>query len=85
MTRMSYRSVAKRGAPADQVAYDSINAGAEIRAVFGNFNDCLYHVRGSVDGRLIVRTWGYVRQGWFYEVKDDLWYWAFSQNLWVVQ
>lgn len=48
-----------------------LQVGDKLRYFYseGNINNCLKHVRGYVDGHLILRRWSKRRQSWSYEVE----------------
>lgn len=77
-----YRRVAERGIPARDVEWPP-PIGSELREIYGNFNDILWHVRGHVDieeahGGLVVRCWRYTRRSWHYEVFNYIQWFAAS-------
>ena len=49
----------------------NLQVGDKLRYFYneGNINNCLKHVRGYVDGHLILRHWSKYRQTWMYGVK----------------
>lgn len=52
--------------------FNTLSRGDKIRRFYneGNPNNRLMHVRGSVDGMIVVRWWGKHKQRWNYEVCD---------------
>ncbi len=40
----------------------------------GNPNNMRYHVRGIVDGQVVVRYWRKTKGWWHYEVLDPTWF-----------
>lgn len=57
--------------------------GAKLRTTFGNELDKLYHVRGHVDGQIVVRWWRRGKQSWEYEVLNQSWWRIFRHELGV--
>jgi len=56
--------------------------GAKVRIDYGqdNPNNCLYHVRAHVDGKLVVRRWFKRKQRWNYEVLGAVWWHVYSRS-----
>lgn len=52
--------------------------GASFRVNYGrgNPNNRLFHVRGEVDGRAIVRTWRTDKVSWRYEIWSAVDFWS---------
>lgn len=52
--------------------------GASFRVTYGrgNPNNRLWHVRGEVDGRAIVRSWSTYKVRWHYEVWGPADFWS---------
>lgn len=51
--------------------------GTKLRTNYGNQCDELWHVRGHVDGKLVLRRWMKRRQRWCYEVQGPIWWSAY--------
>jgi hypothetical protein len=58
-----------------------VTPGTSFKEVYGNENDCVWHVRGIVDGRAVCRRWRATKQRWHYEVLDWIWFDAFKEHL----
>lgn len=41
----------------------------------------VYHVRGIVDGRAVMRYWRPVKRRWEYFVEDDVYFMVLSANI----
>ena len=82
-----HHTIVKKGVPIAEVEFPP-PVGTEIRIVYGNHNDRLYHVRGIVDDNIVVRHWQHSRKRWVYEVFAAWWWWsnsrATSDYYWVV-
>lgn len=51
----------------------------------GNHANTLYHVRGIVDGRLVLARWLTSKQRWEYEVKDGVWWTVYKHNCRIIK
>lgn len=51
---------------------NSLRVGHKVRLFYGQFNrnNCTLHIRGEIDGNIIVRFWLRHKKRWRYEVKD---------------
>lgn len=65
--------------------YDDLKPGDKLRTSFGNSLDRTYHVRGRVDGLLILRTWLRGKQRWEYSVYGREWFAVFEPHLKVTR
>lgn len=61
--------------------YDDLKPGDKLRTLFGNTLDCTYHVRGRVDGLLILREWSRGKQRWMYSVRGREWFYTYEPHL----
>lgn len=81
--------VAKKGRIAVRSDFDRLDFGDEIRLCYGNLQDKLLHVRGRIDGMLVVRSWSKRRHRWIYMVEDDIWWHVITRpgqdSVWLVE
>jgi hypothetical protein len=50
--------------------YSSLQIGDKLRTTFGNDLDKVYHLRGIVDDKLVLRYWRRDKQRWEYVVDE---------------
>ena len=64
----------------------NLQVGDKLRYFYreGNRNNCLKHVRGYVDGHLILRHWSKYQQTWKYEV-EPIWLIEISEEYITVE
>ena len=48
-----------------------------------NFNNKLYHYRGRVDDKLVLRYWSRAKQDWCYEIMPLCWETMYAEYLTV--
>lgn len=53
--------------------------GTLIREPFGNRR--LWHLRGVVDGRAVIRTWHREKSRWYYAIEGSTWWLAYGGSL----
>ena len=73
LPKVATNHVAAIGVPAAEVPYPP-PVGSKLRTQYGNHCDKLWHVRGHVDGLLVLRRWMRRRQRWQYEVEGPAWW-----------
>lgn len=62
------------------MSYDvnTLRVGDKVRRIWGRTRGDLYHVRGIVDNRVVMRTWSPEKQRWRYVIEGAT---AFSVGL----
>lgn len=67
--------------------FHTLDIGHEIKIYYNpdNINNRLYHVRGFVDGRLILRTWYRSKNRWEYIIWQEIEWIVFCPYITIIR